>query len=344
MEKYAIYSYTLKEKPRRDELPAFEKVPHVEELSLEQRFELLFGEKPGADLPVQKIRRGGADKYPCHVVRHEDNVVLLRLDKKKDVSIWEELPATGSPLSKIEKTTIKSTPYCYIIIDNRPDVRLIAIQSNSAAWRNPNDVKDLLQESMNWLLTTVYNFGVDVTIQTKMLPTKFWEYVDRRRKKEDVKIRSMTFSFANHKRRTDIDIKSALSSEWKHLESFMSWIDGLGGDRGEISVVPPKGGELMTRKRLADIKHMIEICLNSNYSLSVTFSDGVTYKCNENMRAEIPMEDETIREEFESGWKKFFTPYNLMIWLDNVLESIKKYEDVEEIKPKPGRKDEKQVS
>ena len=344
MEKYAIYSYTLNETPRRAELPSFGENPNIENLSLEQRFELLFGEKPGSDLPVQKIKRGGAEKFPCHVARHEENVILLRLDKKRDVPIWEEHPSTSSPLTRIERATVKSTPYCYIIIDNRPEARLIAIQSNSAAWRNANDVKDLLQESMNWLLTTVHNWGVEVTIQTKMLPTKFWEYVDRRRKKEDVKIRSMTFSFANYKRRSDIDIKSALSSEWKHLDSFISWIDGIGGDRGEFCVIPPRGGELMTRKRLADIKHMIEICINSNYSLSVTFSDGVTYRCNENMRAEIPMENEGFREEFESGWKKFFTPYNLFIWLDNVRETTLKYEDIEEIKTKPNRKAEKQVS
>lgn len=150
MDKYAIYSYSLVAKPRRNELIPSDDNQLINDMSLEQRFELLFGQKPGADFPVQKIKKGGADKYPCHVVRHEENVVLLRLEKKKDVSIWEEQPVAGNPLPKIEKTTIKSTPYCYIIIDIRPSVHLIAIQSNSAAWRNPNDVKNLMQESMNW--------------------------------------------------------------------------------------------------------------------------------------------------------------------------------------------------
>ena len=122
----------------------------------------------------------------------------------------------------------------------------------------------------------------------------------------------------------------------------MSWIDGLGGDRGEFSVIPPKGGELMTRKKLADIKHMVEICMNSNYSLSVTFSDGITYKCNENMRAEIPMEEEDIREEFERGFKNLFPPYfKLIVWLDTVVTITNKYKDVEEFKTKPNRKAEK---
>ena len=154
----------------------------------------------------------------------------------------------------------------------------------------------------------------------------------------------MTFSFANYKKRSDIDIKSSLSSGWNHLSNFIEWMDRLGGDRGEVSIIPPKGGELMKRK-LADIQHMVEICANSNYALSVTFTDGITYKCNENIRAEVPMEDESVREEFEVGWKKLFTPYSLLTWIDNkVMKTINGFQDVEEIKPKPPRKVEKQVS
>ena len=70
MDKYAIYSYTLKAKPRKKVLMQAEDDLSVENLSLEARFELLFGMQQGADFPVQKVSRGGADKYLCHVVRH----------------------------------------------------------------------------------------------------------------------------------------------------------------------------------------------------------------------------------------------------------------------------------
>lgn len=344
MDKYAIYSYSLKEKPRRSESVFAAEEQAIEHLTLDERFELLFGKTPGTVLPVQRIKRGGADKYPCHVVRHDENLVLLRLEKKKDVPIWAEQPVAGSLLPRIEKTTIKSTPYCYVIIDNRPDRHLMCVQTNSAAWRNTNDVKDLLLESLNDLLTNTHNYGVEVSFSTKMLPTNFWQYVDKRRKKEGMAIRSMTFSFANYKKRSDIDIKSSLSSGWNHLSNFIEWMDRLGGDRGEVSIIPPKGGELMKRK-LADIQHMVEICANSNYALSVTFTDGITYKCNENIRAEVPMEDEGVREEFEVGWKKLFTPYSLLTWIDDkVMKTINGFQDVEEIKPKPPRKVERQVS
>ena len=114
MDKYAIYSYFLSPKPQMQG-SMFDDGVNVENLSLEQRFELLFGEKVGTELPIQKIKRGAAEKYDCRVVRHDENLVLLRLVNKKDKQIWEEQPTIGSPLPKIEETTIKSTPYCYII-------------------------------------------------------------------------------------------------------------------------------------------------------------------------------------------------------------------------------------
>ena len=185
---------------------------------------------------------------------------------------------------------------------------------------------------------------MEVTIQSKMMPTQFWDYVDRRRQKEGVSIKSMTFSFTNYKRRPDIDIKSSLSSGWNHMANFMEWIDRLGGDTGEFKITPPKDGDLIKRRSLADIRHMVEICMNSNYALTVTFSDGITYKCNQNLRAEVPMDDESIRIEFEGGNHLFFTPYRLTTWMDKLLEQTKKYQDVEDIKPKPSRKAKKQVS
>ena len=342
MEKYAIYSYSLKEIPIRngDQLP-FDSSQPVN-LSPEQKFELLFGKKTGALFPVQKVKkRGEADKYDCVVLRNDENLILLRLVNEKQKDFWEEQPGQN-PIPVIEKTTKQSKPFSYIIIDTRPDVHLVLIQSRSDAWKNPNDIKDLLQESINWRLD-VEDCGLEVVLSTKMLPTKFWDYVDRKRKKDGVPIKSMTFSFTNYLRRPDIDIKSTLSSDWRRLESFMKWMDSLGGGSGEIKINAPKNEALVTRK-MADIKHMVEICMNSNYALSVTFTDGVTYKCNQEVRAEMPMKDENIRKEFEDGLRRFFLPYRLTEWIDDIIKETKKYQDVEEIKPKPGRKAERKVS
>ena len=341
MEKYSIYSYQLKERPFRNGTLPMPDSQDVSHLSIEQRFELLFGMNRGANVPVKKFKKDGGDSFPCLVLSHTENIILLRLVNETDKELWEEQPA-DVPVPKIEKNKRKTKPFCYIIIDNRPGMKLIAVQSDSDAWRNTLDVKELLQWSFNWQ-SMLMDFGFEVKILSKMMPSNFWDYVDKRRKKEHVVIKSITFSFANHIRRPDIDIKRALSSDWRRYDSLVTMLNQLGGDKGELKIVPPKNEALMKRK-LADITHMVEICAINQYSLSITFSDDVTYKCNQEMRAELPMRDEQIRIDFENKQGDLFNHYKLMDWLDDVKQRTDSYKDVEEIRKKPGRKTKKQVS
>ena len=246
------------------------------------------------------------------------------------------------PVPKIEKKRRKTHPFCYIIIDNRPGMQLIAVQSDSAAWKNTVDVKELLQDTINWQ-SEVLDYGFEVKILSKMMPSKFWEYVDYRRKKENVYIKSITFSFANYRRRPDMDIKKALSSDWRRFDSLIEMINQIGGDKGELKITPSKDDALVKRK-FADIKHMVEICAINQYSLSITFSDDITYKCNQELRAELPMKDERIREDFECQQGDLFRHYEIMDWLDDIKQKTDNYRDVEEFRKKPNGKVKKQVS
>ena len=144
-------------------------------------------------------------------------------------------------------------------------------------------------------------------------------------------------------RRPDMDIKKALSSDWRRFDNLIEMINQMGGDKGELKITPSKNDALVKRK-LADIKHMVEICAISQYSLSITFSDDVTYKCNQELRAELPMRDEGIREDFEYQQGDLFRHYKLMDWLDDIKQKTDTYRDVEEFRKKPSGKVKKQVS
>lgn len=336
MEKYAIYRYYLTTKRVRAPKFSCEGEATQDKLSAEEKFERLFGWKKGSQLKIQKLKKKGeAEKFPCFVVNHDSNVILLQLENSKNVDIWEEQPTNG-PIPKIEKTKKVSTPYCYVIIDNRPNAQHIVIQSANAAWKNPDNIKDLLQESLNWLME-INDYGLEIEIKTIMLPTKFWEYVNYRRKKENVFIKGISFFFTNSKRRPDIDIKKILLKRNNHINSAIDWIDNLGGEKAELRITSPRNEAMLQRKK-ADIQHMIELSLASdNYSLSVTFSDNIIYQCNQEMHAEYPMDDKTIREEFADGFGDIFQNYRILLWLNNVVEHTKHYHDVEKVRPKPGK-------
>jgi hypothetical protein len=150
----------------------------------------------------------------------------------------------------------------------------------------------------------------------------------------------MTFGFANIRIHPSIEEKIGLST---HLRSLMALIDRLGAGDGELSIHPPTGGAL-TKRKLADIKNMVELCASSDYSLCVTFDDNVSYNCNETLRAELPMNYTGIVDDFRYGEMNEYNYYDIEEWLDWVMVQTEKYSDAEQIKPKPGGKGKRKVS
>ena len=338
MDTYSIYQFKLnKSDNRQGELFREEPflVPKMEHAY--QNFEHMFGPK-NSEFRVQKAAKNGigVDKYLCHVLAHDHNVILLRVENNKGVTIYEQQESKGKA-PKIEKQKLPSYPPCYIIIDNRQDKAQLAVQINSAAWRNTDTVCALLQENINKQLD---QFGLKIEIWSKMQKSNFWNYVNYRRKKEGRYIKKMTFGFPNINIHPSIEEKIGLSS---HLKSLMNLIDRLGAGGGELSIQPPSGGAL-TKRKLADIKNMVALCASSDYSLCVTFDDNISYNCNETLRAELPMNYTSTVDEFQNGQMNNHNVYDIEEWLDWVTVQTEKYTDAEQIKPKPGGKGKQKVS
>ena len=116
----------------------------------------------------------------------------------------------------------------------------------------------------------------------------------------------------------------------------MKMINSLGAGQGELSLQPPTDGYLLER-RLIDIKKMVALCASSEYSLSVTFDDDITYRCNEYLRAELPMNIPNALINFENGQLNTLSEYDIESWLNWVVEQTEKYQDAEQIKPKTNR-------
>jgi len=339
MDKYAIYHYELtKRKVIQGDLMEDEQfvVPQMEHA--QENFDHVFGDK-GTEMRIQKEKRRGtgADKYPCHVIAHDRKVVLLRLENVKSVTVYESQPTLGS-IPNIEKKKYESNPPCFIIIDNREGKAQIAIQIDTAAWSKTNIVRDLLEENLDRELE---RFGLSIRIRSKMQKSDYWNYVTYRQRKEGRGIKKMTFQFPNVKIRPSIETAIGLSS---HLRNMMELINRLGAGQGELSIQPPTNDYLLKRK-LNDIKNIVALCSSSaDYSLSVTFDDDITYRCNENLRAELPMNIPQAIEHFKNGQKTFLYEYDIERWLDWVIKQTEQYQDAEQVKSKPDREDQRAVS
>ena len=338
MDNYAIYKFELyKWEGSQGDWTKCDQMIEPQMEHAYENFERIFGKK-GTVVRVQKEKKRGegADKFPCHVLAHDHNIILLRLENVKNVTVYESHPTAG-PIPHIEKKQYESNPPCFIIIDNRQGKAQMAIEIDTAAWSKTNLVRDLLQENLNRELEP---FGLAVKIWSKMQKSDYWNYVTYRQRKEGRGIKKMTFHFPNTKIRPSIETTIGLSN---HLKTLMELINSLGAGQGELSIHPPTNDYLL-KKKLADIKKMVALCASSEYSLSVTFDDDITYRCNENLRAELPMNIPSALNDFENGQMNTFFEFDIERWLDWVVEQTEKYKDAEQIIAKSNRKSKRKVS
>lgn len=325
MNKFAIYKYKLErgritEGHLSDGLQVV--TPGIEHAY--ENFERIFGDRNNRIKLWHKNKKGEESSFPCYVRAHNLGVVLLRIDRLKNVYTYD-IEKDG-PIPEIKKKGHESYPNCHIIIDNREGCRQIAIEIEPAAWRDTRKVRDILQYGLNEELR---RFGLVISISAKTMPEDYWGLTQRKRKKENKALRKLTIGFDTSKMTTHAQ---AIIEKTMRLKSLMTMINYIGGGRGTLDLQSLPGTDELLRKKLTDIKNIVELCGENTYWLALTFSDGVTYRCGENVRAELPMTPSSIMESFarDEGYRDFFkAQHDILKWLNWVQEQTKKYNDGE---------------
>ena len=340
MDKYAIYTYRLKPSAIEGDWTKGETV-ELPDMSVAQRkLEMLFGDT-GSEVRIQKDGRDGANKYPCNVLAHDDHVVLLRIENEKSVPVYLKSTVPNARIPKIDKHSITSSPYSYVIVDCRLDRSMIAIKVDSDSWRNTDTVRNLLQESINRLFES-NSLGCQIEILTKMQSRDFWDYSNYRIKKEHRKVSKMTIFFANGK------IDPAIETIIKSTPYLKSLIKNLwGGSRGEVTIYDPIGTTVIDRRKHA-IENIVTLITsniqNDGFGLRMTYDDGIAFTCGKDMRAEFPMDSDDILRKFQMKSKNLSNEYDIEYWLDWIVAQTKEFKDAEVIRSKTNRNSSRKVS
>ncbi len=337
MDKYAIYKYELsKQDSIQGDLTMGDEVTAPKMEHAYENFGNVFGTKPSEFIIKEEKKNGEGELYPCHMLVHHNNIIVLRIENNKNKELFELRQSAGI-IPIVEKKQYTSNPPLYIIIDNRPGVALMAIEIDTTAWAKTNVVRDLLQKNLNRMLEP---FGLTIKIWSKMQRSDYWSYV-KLRQKEGHGIKRMSFQFPNTKINPS-DLEAIKMSQ--HVKSLIAMIDSLGAGQGELLLQPP-ANQSLAKKKLRDITNMVALCSASErYSLSVTFDDDITYRCNDYIRAELPMKNPKILDDFINGQTTTLLDFGIESWLNEVIEKTEKYQDAEQVKPKSNRKSRKKVS
>ncbi len=106
----------------------------------------------------------GSQCYDYHIVAKNDDIIVMKIANNSKLvheahfNRWEE----------------EDHPSLYVLIDNRKDRQIIAIENRPVAFGETKTVANILQESYRRAL---YEYGLDLTIEAKYHTHEFWDVV-----------------------------------------------------------------------------------------------------------------------------------------------------------------------
>ena len=181
MIRFTIYTYLFKPINEPQEPDLFSPEVKVDE-SLAMKQELL-GElfKAESKLRFSRSRNNGdgeSKQFEHMIVAQSDGIVVMRLANttqqvhEKDFNRWTE----------------EDNPSLYVIIDNRKDKQIIAIENRPQAFSETQTVAHIMEETFNRRL---WSKRLQVQINAKYRTREFWDVVSE----YDQGIASVTFKF-----------------------------------------------------------------------------------------------------------------------------------------------------
>ena len=158
MKRFTIYTYEFKPIQEPDLNLFEEEVKWEESIANKQRIFGRFFESGS----VLKFTRNNNQVFEHLVVAQSDGIVVLRiannshLTHEKNFKQWDE----------------DDNPSLFVIIDNRKDKQIIAIENRTQAFSDTGDVARLMQDSFNRLL---FHDRLELQIDAKFHVHEFWD-------------------------------------------------------------------------------------------------------------------------------------------------------------------------
>lgn len=334
---FCIYDAVFYE---NQQVNAFSKISAEE--ALQKAHKLLANYLSGTQLHLSRevTRNGERTIEPLKndiLSKHKD-VYLLRINNNKSKSLIKEAETTTNGIRDFKEIKEISNPYCYVIIDNRDERHLIAIQKNSA-FGDPNTVRKVLENSINLLLQSDA-IPIELHLYLRTRPAETWEFCEKQCKENGDAITRISFTFPNQKK---VDLAHRIPKEEigiiKNLAEISEYTDAIKTlVQMEYSSADPK--KLQTHAD--NFAQIIRHCNSTNYNLYIHFRDYGKYSCDDHVKAMFPMHEGLITA-FRTKWTEvpFENEFGLISWCDEMYQKSEIYKDYEKTPTKRKRRNKK---
>lgn len=270
-------------------------------------------------------RKGEITRLPNDVMSKEGDIFIWRVNNSQMKEWWRRSGKDSKGIDKYEREEIESNPYCYVLVDNRPGICLMAIEKSSAWAGKPDLVRDMLLENLNPVLAD--KFDLEMRIEARMNPKDVWEFVHERLFEHDDYIRRIQFVFQNPKKVNKTNAMEVKSARLKAMQKTVEISDAL---KGFFTMEFDKNTNEKITEKNRDLAEMVRLCGENGYDIVITFKEFKTYRINDYVRAYYPMALDKL-EEFRRGVRTLSAKTELEEWFDLVDEQTKNYVNESEV-------------
>ena len=270
-------------------------------------------------------KKGEATRLPNDVMARIGDIFIWRVNNSQMKEWWRRSGKDNRGIDKYEREEIESNPYCYVLVDNRPGICLMAIEKSSAWAGKPDLVRDMLLENLNPALAD--RFDLEMRIEARMNPKDIWEFVHERLFEHEDYIRKVQFVFQNPKK---INKSNAMEVKSARLKAMLRTVEISDALKGFFTMEFDKTTNSKISQQNKDMAEMVRLCGENGYDIVITFKEFKTYRINDYVRAYYPMTLDVL-QRFGIGSRTINDKTELEEWFDLVDEQTKGYVNESEV-------------
>ena len=240
------------------------------------------------------------------------DLVLMQLCSNKKVS----------KTINFQKVKEDTHPFCNLLFDLRPDSLLLAIEKSGAFDRDPDAVRDLVQEFFKHLIAP--QCGYWVTFGNMVRPIDFWEFIEERKRKND-QVRKIEFDFPSEKKdniKGDDDIVAFLRYSRSLGQAFNAAMQQW---------IYESSTSLRLQQTNEDVRRLVDFFLFNAYDITIHFKDrGVCRSTKDVNKPIFKLFTENFIDEFIIGQTVLNedtgeTSFNILMWIDRRKPELEDY-------------------
>lgn len=241
------------------------------------------------------------DIYVNEILRNWKGVTLISIRNNRSKKIM--------PIDSNDEKKIGHYPFCWVIIDTRPESQVILVQQNTA-FPNPDKVAEIL---INYFIghLSLSKFGWTIEYKKRKCKGAIWDIVRTRTKGNKDRVSELSFKFTSKRQPTG---DNRIDTYCKDALHFFS------SEEGELKLYSKDSNSKMLDETNEDLKRTVNLLIDNQYKIKVGFEHSGTYEYGKDAYAIYGIDD-LYCNAFENNNDQLFgnSAETLLEWLNKIV-------------------------